>query len=68
LDWDLLGESSEANLEGTPRKFKGRRELLNLESSINYDTKDMFGTRNGYSKKNLRGMTISSIEGINILS
>jgi hypothetical protein len=40
LDWDSIGEPSkrlDVTLEATPRKVKGRRELLNLESSINYD-------------------------------
>jgi hypothetical protein len=34
LDWDSLGEPRERldfSLEATPKKIKGRRELLNLE-------------------------------------
>ena len=40
LDWALFGdEESEDFFEVTPRKVKGRRELLNMECSINYDVK-----------------------------
>jgi hypothetical protein len=40
LDWVLMGEPCEGidvTLEATPQKVKGRREVLNLECSINYD-------------------------------
>jgi hypothetical protein len=55
LDWDSMvsmGEPSErldVTLEATPRKVKGRRELLNLECSINYDAKGA-STRRGKAK------------------
>jgi hypothetical protein len=49
LDWDSMGESSEVTLEATPWKVKGRRELLNLESFINYDTKGA-STRRGKAR------------------
>lgn len=47
-----MGEPSErvaVTVEATPRKVKGRRELLNLESSINYDSKSA-STRRGKCK------------------
>jgi hypothetical protein len=47
-----MGQSSkrlDVTLEATPRKVKGRREFLNLESSINYDTKGA-STRQGKCK------------------
>jgi hypothetical protein len=46
---DLMGEPHEGldvTLEVTPRKVKGRRELQNLECSINYNTKSA-STRRG---------------------
>jgi hypothetical protein len=40
LDWALFGdEGIEDLIEHTPRKVKGRREVLNLECSISYDAK-----------------------------
>jgi hypothetical protein len=37
LEWALFGDEGIKDLiEDTPRKVKGRRELLNLECSINY--------------------------------
>jgi hypothetical protein len=42
LDWALMGDSGEGIKDSEvilPRKVKGRRELLNLECSINYDSK-----------------------------
>jgi hypothetical protein len=40
LDWALFGdEGIEDVLDDTTQKVKGRRELLNLECSINYDAK-----------------------------
>jgi hypothetical protein len=49
LDWALFGDERIKDLiEDTPRKFKGRRELLNLECSINYDAKG--ASRSGKGK------------------
>jgi hypothetical protein len=42
LDWALIGdlfEGIDVTLKVTPQKVKGRRELRNLECSINYDVK-----------------------------
>lgn len=42
LDWALMGDPCkgiDVTLEVTPRKGKGRRELINLECSIDYDVK-----------------------------
>jgi hypothetical protein len=58
LDWDSIGEPSErldVTLEATPRKVKGRRELLNLESSINYDAK---GASTRWGKARFEGFAV----------
>jgi hypothetical protein len=39
-------ERLDVTVEATPRKAKGRRDFLNLENSINYDTKGT-STRRG---------------------
>jgi hypothetical protein len=40
LDWALLEDEGNVDaIEDIPWKVKGRRELLNLECSINYDAK-----------------------------
>lgn len=52
LDWALWGDPSEGiedRKEAFPWKVKGRRELLNIECSINYDSKGA-SSKHGKSK------------------
>jgi hypothetical protein len=42
----------DVTFEDTPRTIKGRRELLNLECSINYDAK-VASTRRGRGKSDV---------------
>jgi hypothetical protein len=49
LDWTLLGdEGIKDSIEDTPWEVKGRREILNLECSYNYDA-------NGASSRHGKG-------------
>jgi hypothetical protein len=53
LVWALFGdEGIEDLIEDIPLKVKGRRELLNLECSINYDAKGA-SSRRGEGKARL---------------
>lgn len=46
--WDAMEEDFQRDKMIARQKFKGKRELLNLHSSINYgDTKDPFRRRKG---------------------
>jgi hypothetical protein len=53
-----------SNLVSTPQKVKGRRELLNLEFSINYEAK---GLPLGGGKASLRLSSADGVEGIWVL-
>jgi hypothetical protein len=57
FDWGWMDSMREpcvgdVTFEDTPRTIKGRRELLNLECSINYDAK-VASTRRGRGKSDV---------------